>query len=230
MSASQNIEENAGLSLKSAALIAGFGLLVMAVCAPLAYMHFMGQGVVPDDPAATVANFQANGTPYLIGVVLLFTTYVMDVIVAWALYWYLRPGQPAISQLVAWARLVYTALAFIGLWASLSAYDLAIGGGVADAALHAGVAAHLSAASTMGALALCFFGVHLWFLSLAIWRSAHVPTWLAIVVGLAGASYVVLFIGRYFAPGLDLGWVLLLALGELVFMLWLLLVGWRRQA
>ena len=157
MSASQNIEENAGISLKSAALIAGFGLLVMAVCAPLAYMHFMGQGVVPDDPAATVANFQANGTPYLIGVVLLFTTYVMDVIVAWALYWYLRPGQPAISQLVAWARLVYTALAFIGLWASLSAYDLAIGGGASDAALHAGVAAHLSAASTMGALALCFF-------------------------------------------------------------------------
>ena len=154
----------------------------------------------------------------------------LTVLVAWALYWYLRPGQPAVAQRVAWARLVYTALAFIGLWASLSAYDLAIGGDVSDAALHAGVAMHLSTASTMGALALCFFGVHLWFLSLAIWRSAHVPTWLAIVIGLAGASYVVLFIGRYFAPGLDLGWVLLLALGELVFMLWLLLVGWRRQA
>ena len=220
------------LSLPSAALIAGFGLLVMAFAAPLGNFYFMGQSIVPDDAAATVENLQTNGQPFLIGAALLFITYAMDVVVAWALYWYLRPRQEALALLVAWARLIYTALAFIGLWASLSAYDLAISGLTADsvsgASLPADVMLQLSAAKTMESLALCFFGVHLWIMGVLIWRSAHVPRWLAIAVALAGSSYVVLFVAKYVAPTLDLGWVLLLALGELVFMVWLLAVGWRK--
>ncbi len=205
----------------------------MTLSAPLANFYFMGQSIVPDNAAATVKNLQTNGTPYLIGAVLLFTTYVMDVIVAWALYWYLRPGQRALALLVAWARLVYTALAFIGLWASMSAYDLAIGGLTSDVlrttVLQTEIMVQLSAAKTMESIALCFFGIHLWFLSVLIWRSTHVPGWLAIVVALAGSSYVILFLAKYFTPSLDLGWVLLLALGELVFMIWLLVLGWRKR-
>ena len=214
-------KEFGGLSIRNAALIAGFGLLVMTFCAPLAHFYFMAQSIVLDDAAATMENLQSNGNPYLIGVVLLFVTYVMDVIVAWALYWYLRPGQAALALLVAWARLVYTALAFAGLAASLSAYDLA------SAGLTSEVMARISKAKTIEALALCFFGVHLWMLGGLIWRSVHVPRWLSIVVAVAGASYIVAFFGKYFAPNLDMGWVLVLATGELVFMLWLLVFGWR---
>lgn len=233
MDASTKIDATGPLSLRSAALIAGIGLLVMAFSAPFAHFYFMGQSVVPDNPAATVENFQTNGTPYLIGALLLFITYVMDVIVAWALYWYLRPGQRALAQLVAWARLVYTALAFMGLWAIISAYDLAVDGSisntVASTVLQTEVLVQISTAKTMESIALFFFGVHLWLLSVLIWRSAHVPRWIAIVVGLAGCSYVILFVAKYFAPDLELGWVLLLALGELVFMIWLLAIGWRKQ-
>lgn len=221
------------LSLRHAALIGGLGLLVMAFCAPFAHFYFIGQSVVPDDPAVTVENLRTNGTPYLIGAVLLFTTYVMDVIVAWALYWYFQPGQRAISQLVAWARLVYTAMAFSGLWSSMSAYDLATSETLSNVdpgvALQTEVLAQISAAGTMESIALFFFGVHLWLLGLLIWRSSHVPRWVGGVVALAGSSYVILFLAKYFAPGLDLGWMLLLALGELVFMAWLLAVGWRKQ-
>ena len=234
MTSRTEIDETGSLSLRSAALIAGFGLLVMAFSAPLAHFYFMSQSLVPENPAATVENLQANGRPYLIGAILLFITYVMDVIVAWALYWYFRPGQRALTQLVAWARLVYTALAFVGLWASMSAYDLAVGGfisnTVSSTVLQTEVLVQLSAASTMGSIALFLFGVHLWFLSVLIWRSAHVPRWLSILVALAGSSYVILYVAKYFAPGLDLGWVLLLALGELVFMIWLLAVGWRKPS
>ena len=234
MDSSIKPDATGSLSLKRAALIAGFGLLVMTLSAPFANFYFMEQSVLPYNPAGTLENLQTNGTPYLIGAVLLFTTYVMDVIVAWALYWYLRPGQRALAQLVAWARLVYTALAFVGLWASMSAYDLATGGltsGVlSNTVLQTEVMVQISAANTMESIALFFFGVHLWILSLLIWRSAHVPRWIAIVVALAGSSYVILYVAKYFAPGLDLGWVLLLALGELVFMIWLLALGWRKQA
>ena len=169
MQTSTNTAAAGALSLPRAALIAGIGLLIMAFCAPLANFYFMGQSVVPDNPAVTVKNLQTNGTPYLIGIVLLFITYVMDVIVAWALYWYFRPGQSALAQLVAWARLVYTAIAFVGLWASLSAYDLAIGelttNVLGGTLLQTEVIVQLSLAKTIESIALCFFGVHLWFLS-----------------------------------------------------------------
>ncbi|MCH9751345.1 MAG: DUF4386 domain-containing protein, partial [Alphaproteobacteria bacterium] len=95
--------------------------------------------------------------------------------------------------------------------------------------LHTEVMIQLSSAKTMESIALCFFGVHLWLLSVLIWRSTHVPRWLAVVVALAGASYVILFLAKYFMSNLDLGWVLLLALGELVFMFWLLTLGWRKR-
>lgn len=80
------------LSLKSAALIAGFGLLVMVFAAPAANFYFMSQNIVADDIAQTIENLRTDATPFLIGVLLLFITYVMDILVAWALYWFLRPG------------------------------------------------------------------------------------------------------------------------------------------
>jgi len=226
-----NPEDLGSLSIRNAALIAGIGLLVMTICAPLAHFYFMAQSTVLDDAAATTENLQGNGNPYLIGVVLLFITYVMDVIVAWALYWYLRPGQTALALLVAWARLVYTAVAFIGLASSLVAYDLAAAGLTSEMlsglVLQSEVMVQISTARTMETLALCFFGIHLWLLSVLIWRSEHVPRWLSIVVAVAGSSYVIAFFAKYFAPNLDLGWVLVLAIGELIFMLWLLVFGWR---
>lgn len=219
------------LSVQSAALIAGLGLFAMTICAPLAHFYFMAQSIVRDSAAATTENLQTNGTPFLIGVALLFVTYVADVIVAWALYWFFRPGQAALALLAAWARLVYSALAFVGLSASLGAYDLAMAGLASDvlngSVLHSEVYVKISTARTIETLALCFFGVHLWVLSVLMWRSSHVPQWLSIVVAVAGASYVVAFFAKYFAPDFDMGWVLILATGELVFMLWLLLFGRR---
>lgn len=138
------------------------------------------------------------------------------------------------SQLVAWARLVYAALAFVGLGSSLKAYDLATSDAasaqLSEAALQSEVLAHLAAASSMEFMALALFGVHLAIMSAALWRAPHIPAWLALPVALAGLSYVIIFLGRYFAPDLNLTWLLLLALGELALMVWLLAVGWRRRS
>lgn len=219
-----------GLSLRRAALTAGLGLLVMALCAPLAFFQFLPQGIVDGDGAATVERLRTNGMPYLVGTFLLFVTYVMDVVVAWALYWLLRPGQPALSLLTAWMRLVYTGLAFMGLMSYFQAYDLAtssdFNGQVDAAVLHAQVLFQLSGAGTITAVALLFFGVHLLVLGVTIWRAPHVPRWTGAAVILAGASYVLLHGAQYLVPELSLGWLMLFALGELVFMLWMLIAGW----
>jgi len=223
----------AGLSLKSAALVAGFGLLVMVFAAPVANFYFMSQSVVSNDIAQTIENLRTHGTPYLIGVLLLFVTYVMDIFVAWALYWFLRPGQAALSQLIAWARIIYTGLAFVGLWTSLRAYDLATSPSASeqltDLALQAQVFSALAASNSMELMALALFGLHLIIMSVALWRAPHTPSWLAVPVALAGLSYVVIFLGRYLTPDMNLDGLLLLALGELVLMGWLLTLGWRAR-
>jgi len=223
-----------GLTQRNSALIAGFALLVMVFAAPVANFYFMPQSVVKGDIAATVTSLQTNGAPFLLGTLLLFVTYVMDIIVAWALFWYLREGQRALSQLVAWSRLVYTALAFVGLSSSIMAYDMAVNlsssSQFSELDIQSMIFAHLSAAKSMESMALMLFGVHLGILSVLLWRSTKVPSWLSIPVGLAGASYIGMYLGKYFAPGSDLGWLIFFALGELVLMVWLLAFGWRKQS
>jgi hypothetical protein len=227
----QNLDN--GLTRRNSALIAGFGLLVMVFAAPIANFYFMSQSVIKGDIAATVNNLQSNGSPFLIGTFLLFITYVMDIIVAWALFWYLRKEQRALSQLVAWSRLVYTALAFVGLSSSIMAYDLAVNLSTSnlftESEIQTMVFTHLSAAKSMESMALMLFGVHLGILSVLLWRSTVVPSWLSIPVGLASMSYIGMYLGKYFAPDVNFGWLILFALGELVLMVWLLACGWRKQ-
>ena len=225
---------NSGLSFKTAALVTGIGLLLMTVSAPPAFFHFLPQGAVEGDPAATVAALRGSGgTPYLIGAFLLFSTYCLDIVVAWGLYWLIRPGKAATAQLVAWTRLVYTALAFVGLMHTFQVYDLAnstdLVAAIGDAALDNEVTARMAAASSISSFALFFFGVHLLVLSGAILKAKSIPTWLAVLIALAGFSYIALHLLRYVAPNASTGWLLILAMGELVFMGWLLFTGLRTR-
>ncbi len=60
-------------------------------------------------------------------------------------------------------------------------------------------------------------------------RSSHIPRWGGIAVALAGAAYVILYGAQYLAPDLSLDWLMLFALGELLFMGWMLVAGWRLE-
>ena len=222
------------LSFKAAALTAGFGLLLMTLCAPPAFFIFLPQGLVPDDAAATLDLLRGEGgRPYLIGAFLLFATYCLDLVVTWGLFWLFRPSQAALAQFVAWSRLIYTALAFAGLMFTFQAYDLAVSVDLETAigieALEVEVISKSVSAASMTALALFFFGFHLLIVSAAVWRDTRTPTWLSIFIGLAGLSYIVQHTLYYLSPGTEIEWLLLLALGELVFMFWLLMMGFRSK-
>lgn len=81
------------LSFRAAALTTGFGLLLMTLCAPPAFFILLPQGVVPEDAAATLEALRGpGGSPYLLGALLLFATYCLDLIVTWGLYWLFRPA------------------------------------------------------------------------------------------------------------------------------------------
>ena len=220
------------LSLQVSAWIAGLGLFVMTALGTVALFYLLPKGTVAGDGAATLQALQENGSAFLLGGAFLFIVYVLDIVVAWSLYWFLRPGQPALSQLAAWLRPLYVAFAFMGLMAAAQLYGLAhnpelmehLGG----EALETQILLNLARAETISTMAFLFFGVHLIVLGIAIWHSPHVPIWLGVVVVLAGLSYVVINAASFVAPGAQLDWLIPFAMGEAVLMIWLLFNSARR--
>src|ERR687897_1443287 len=100
----------ADISQRKVALTAAIGLLVMALLAPFALFGVLQTIVVPTDAAATVENIIASEGLFRIGIAAFLIVIMLDVVVAWALYVLLRPVNEALAVLVAWLRLVYTAI------------------------------------------------------------------------------------------------------------------------
>lgn len=223
--------EGQGLSGRMAALMTGLALLTMLIIAPPAYYHFLPMGGSAGDIENLLPTLRQAGQGYVIGLFLLFGVYILDLVIAWGVYWFFRPDQHALGQLTAWTRLVYTALAMVGLSLNFQAYDLAnsqqLAAALTEGELSSAVAVSLSNATTVMRVAWIFFGAHLFILALTIIRSSLVPFWVGIPVLLAALAYLLPISARYFAPDLDLGLLSAATPGELAFMLWLLIAGWR---
>jgi len=61
------------------------------------------------------------------------------------------------------------------------------------------------------------------------YRSGYIPGILGVLLVIAGLGHLAYCLGPYLYPGVSLGLVMLTFLGDLAFMLWLLVRGWRIQ-
>ncbi|MEO1252297.1 MAG: DUF4386 domain-containing protein [Pseudomonadota bacterium] len=221
---------NKGLSQRQAALIAGFGLLAMVATAPVAEFAIFPKIIVDGDIAATLANISQNPNLFLYGIFCHFVTYAADIFVAWGLYFLFRPVAPAHSLLVAWFRLIYTAVAFVGLLNLFKAYHLATEPEYAAALGASQIEAHalvlIESFHQIWMAAFVLFGAHLVLLGALIIRTNVVPSIVGVAVAAAGFGYLVDSLTGYFMPTLEIGWIFFVLLGELVLMLWLLIFGW----
>jgi Domain of unknown function (DUF4386) len=223
------IHRNEGISLRSAALIAGFGYLLM----PVAYAEFSlyPRVVIPGDIEQTVRNIAAHGGLFAAVIFCYLVSFLIDVVIAWALYVLLAPVNRAVSLLAAWFRLLYTAIALCGLLQLAAVYRLvstpdyltAFGAGP----LHAQIKLLLGSFRYDWSLALVIFGVHLLLLGCLIFRSGYIPRLIGILLVINGAGWVVDSLRPYLYPHARLGFVFIAFFGELVFMLWLLFRGWK---
>ena len=96
--------------MRQAALIAGFGLLIMGFAAPFAEFFVYPKLVIPGKIEETAQNIVANQGLFLGGMFAYLITFICDVLVAWALYVLLIPVNRSLSLLTAWFRLVYTVI------------------------------------------------------------------------------------------------------------------------
>lgn len=219
-----------GITLRQAALTAGIGLLLMSF-APYAEFHVYPTLVIPGDIAQTVQNIAADEGLFLTGIVCYLFVFTCDLVVAWALYVLLLPVNRALSLLTAWFRIVYTTIAFVGLFKWVTAYRLIDASYFRDTfgaeQLQAQVYLLLYAYRYEWNMGLLLFGFHLLLVGYLVYRSAYIPRLVGICVAIAGLGWVVNALGHYLAPNVDYGFLMITFFGELVFMLWLLIRGWK---
>ncbi|WP_158860247.1 DUF4386 domain-containing protein [Lunatibacter salilacus] len=98
---------NKDISLSKAAIIAGIGLLMMTLTVPFAEFKIIPDLVDPNNALETASNITNNSLLFNVAIFLIFITIVADIVVAWALYIFLKPVNKNLSLLTAWSRLLY---------------------------------------------------------------------------------------------------------------------------
>ena len=217
-----------GVTLRQAALIAGFAYLLNPVT--LAEFSFYPKLVIPGHIDQTVQNIVAHGGMFVAAIFCYLISFIGDVVIAWALYVLLAPVNRSVSRLTAWFRLMYTAVALVGLLNLVAVYRLLHEPGYSAAfgsgPLHAQVELLLNAFRWDWSIGLIFFGIHLGLLGCLIYRSGYIPRILGIALVIDGAGWLTDSMQPYLFPSAHLGLLLITFSGELFFMLWLLIRGW----
>jgi hypothetical protein len=157
--------------------------------------------------------------------------FIKDIVVAWALYYLLARVNTAMSMLTAWFRLMYTAMALYAVMNLSTVFRvvttpdyLTLFG---SAPLHAQVRLLLNTFRYDWSLSLIVFGVHLVLLGYLIVRSGYIPWLIGILLVIEGLGWLTDSLQAYFYPNANLKYLWLTFLGELFFMLWLLIRGWK---
>jgi Domain of unknown function (DUF4386) len=220
-----------GITLRQAALTAGFGILILAFAAPFAEFYLYPQVVVTGDIEATVQNIKAKEGVFLGAFICYLITALGDLLVAWALYVLLAPTNRSAALLAAWFRLIYTAIFIVAFLKLATVFRLlntpdnmtVLG----PDQLHVQVELLLRSFRYEWSFGLVFFGAHLVLVGYLVYRSGYIPKILGLLLVIAGVGNSVQALSPYLYPNADLGFIMITFFGELIFMLWLLVGGWR---
>jgi hypothetical protein len=232
MNAIKTTSQFTDVSLRTAAIVAGLGLLLMAILAPIVNFGILPNLVIPGDAKTTVENIMASAGSFRIGIVLFLIVAILDVVVAWALYILLKPANKSLSLLAAWFRVIYAAIFAIALTNLLNVLQLLNGADYLKAfdvnQLYAQVMLSLDAFRSGWDIGLAIFGLHLLILGYLAFKSGYASKWLGILLGIllafAGLGYLADSFGKFLLPNYTLSIAQFAFVGEVLLIFWLL---WR---
>lgn len=222
-------------SPRTAAGWAAAGYLAIVVLAVFANFLALAPVIQPGDAAGTAAALRESEAAFRLGAVAFLGIFLIDVVVAWALWVLFRPVHRDLSMLSAWFRLTYTvvlgaALGFLyaALW--LTGAPGALGESQDDAVLLA-----LQTFDFTWVAGLAAFGAHLVVLGVLL-LEARGPRWIAWLLLAAGTAYVLDTVAHLVLTDYEASADLMLAvvavpsvLGEMSLAVWLLLVARGRR-
>ena len=231
MSQSLIDKNNEGISLRQSALIAGIGLLIMVLTVPFAEFQIFPSLIDYNNPAITAKNLLSKKPYFTLGIFLNFITIICDIIVAWALYLFLKPVDEKLSLLVAWFRLIYAGMYLIALLNLIKVLGLLNAGNYFKATSQAQIFDQIlfylkSFGHEMG-FAHIFFGIYLGLLGYLVLKANFIPKVLGWLLMIGGLGYFITSAGNFLFPAVNTDLLMITFFGELIFMVWLLLKGGR---
>ncbi len=217
MNAKESISSFTNVTPRTAAIIAGVGLLLMAILAPIAYLNTFQKLVKFDDAALTAQNILNSMEAFRTAILLLFIVALLDVLVAWAMYIVLMPANKNLSALAAWLRVIYGGIFMFAIGKLYLALQVIATDGVQAMSF-------LKAFQSIWDKGLILFGFSLLALGILAFQSGYVPKWLGGFLVLAGLGYIVDGFGKMLSPAYNLSISQFTFIGEVLLIFWLL---WR---
>ena len=219
------------ISLGSAAIIAGLSLLVMVVAAPFAELYVFPKLIVHGNWEETTKNILANKSLFRTGTLAYLITFICDLLVTWALYILLKPASASLSLLTAWFRLVYTVIALVAFTNLVTILKLLNTpdniAALAPEKLYVQVQFSIAAFKNGWYFGILFFGIHLGLLGFLVFKSGYIPKLMGVLLIVSGIGYTAKGLKPFLFPNTNIDFAVYTFYGELLFMLWLLIRGYR---
>jgi len=219
------------------ARVAGALYLVANLFAPFTLLYLPSRFIVRGDAAATANNIVASTSLFRFGIVGNLFTFTANIFLALALYQLLKIVNRNIASLMLILFLVGVPIAMLNELPQLAVLQLLSG---ADY-LNVYTLGQLQAAAYLllrlhdqGLLiAHIFFGLWLLPMGYLVFKSGFIPRIVGVLLVIAGLGYVVQSFAAFL--GYNVNIILFTGLGEVVFLLWLLIRGvnveqWKKRA
>jgi hypothetical protein len=214
--------------MRRSALVAGVGILALAVLAGTANFLVIEGLVTKDDAAKTASDVLASSGLFRFGLAALVVAVILDVVVAWALLTFFEPVDKDLSRLAAWFRLSYAAVFAVAIGQLLGVLPLL------DAAKPTAFTMDQRQAQALlkvqdfldiWHVGLVLFGLHLVLIGYLAYRSGYVPRVLGVLLVIAGAGYLVDSFAGMFVANYAVNVAAITFIGEALLMVWLLVKG-----
>ena len=209
----------------TAALISG--LMLFVPTAPYAEFYVFPKLIISNDAAQTTQNLLHHPKLFLSGIYAMLFTFIMDVVLAWTMYIFIRPVNASLALLGAWLRLVYAGLAIVALFSFQCAYQLVNMPGFRETFKNEHILQLVNARRSAMNLAYIIFGIYLILGGILIYKASYIPKVMGVLIMLAGAAYIMISLQPYFFKSYDFSWMMVFYFGELFFGIWLLVKGRR---
>lgn len=214
---------------QATAAITGIALILMMFLAFYAYGYAHSSLVDYSDPAVTLQNVQASPGLFTGEIVGWIAIILLDLIVTWTLYVYLRQGSQRTAMIAGISRLLYTIILSVAVVQLVKGLFMST---TATAAQAPELLSLIESFESIWSFGLIVFGVHLFAVGWAGRSIVAVPKWSIWLLLIAGVSYTFLNSLYIFLPQLDsitstLELILMLPMtvGEIGFGIWLLIKG-----
>jgi Domain of unknown function (DUF4386) len=181
---------------KKMAAIAGWSLIAMAILAGFAYGYAFQQTYVPDDAIATLENLKNGAVLLRLCIFTFFLVLILDVVVAWALYFFFESHHKIGVLLMACLRLVYAALLGASLMNLVSVISI-----LDDSTEQ--ISTFFEQFLDSWSAGLIVFAVHLFALGRLMWQHSVIPKLISGLTLLAAFFFFLVHSAALLWPGFD---------------------------